>query len=253
MHATDAAWADPPPLRPRAEDAPSTLASLGEAATFDPSAVRRPEPAPTTLVAWATLILRTPSPLHKVAYTRFAYEACAQGLPIGGGAWENGAWITPDSEQPPVWPPRMPDEQRVRPGHEGKRGKGGTERSRIALLHALANIEQWAIDLAWDIIARGPRLSARHMQTPTDAAPAVPLPRAFFDDFCRVAYDEAKHFTLLQQRLLELGSWFGALPVHHGLWEAAIETSEDLFARLCTSTVLTQPLCTSCTRPGAWT
>ena len=207
MHATDAAWADPPPLRPRAEDAPSTLASLGEAATFDPSAVRRPEPAPTTLVAWATLILRTPSPLHKVAYTRFAYEACAQGIPIGGGAWENGAWITPDSEQPPVWPPRMPDEQRVRPGDEGKRGKGGTERSRIA----------------------------------------------FFDDFCRVAYDEAKHFTLLQQRLLELGSWFGALPVHHGLWEAAIETSEDLFARLCTSTVLTQPLCTSCTRPGAWT
>lgn len=232
---------------------PTSLASLGESASFDPHTVPPPTPAPTTLVAWAALILRTPSPLHKVAYTRYAYEACAAGIDIGGGAWEKGVWVTPENEQPPAWPPRMEDEQRVRPGQEGKRGKGGTERSRIALLHALANIEQWAIDLAWDIIARGARLSAQHMQTPTDPTPAMPLPRDFFTDFCQVANDEAKHFTLLQRRLLELGSWFGALPVHHGLWEAAVETSEDLLARLCTYLELTQPLCTSFTRHAVWT
>ncbi|WFD28921.1 hypothetical protein MNAN1_003937 [Malassezia nana] len=224
------AWAEPPPLP--TSHLPPTLASIGEAATFDPSTVPPPQPAPRTLVAWAVLILRTPSPLHKVAYTRYAHEACEQGIPIGGGTWKQGEWITPSDEEPPMWPPRMPDEQRVRPGHEGKRGRGGTERSRIALLHALANIEQWAIDLAWDMVARAGRLSARHMQTPEDREPAMPLPRAFFADFCQVAYDEAKHFTLLQQRLLALGSWFGALPVHHGLWEAAHETSEDLMARL---------------------
>ena len=210
----------------------TTLAQLGHIHLFDPDAVKPPDPEPQTLIAWATLILNTASPLHKIAYTRYAKNAFDRGISIGGGHWDGTTWHVPANEQPPERPPRLRDEQRVEPGQQSKRGRGGSERSRIALLHALANIEQWAIDLAWDIIARGPRLSARYMQTETNQTPEMPLPRAFFADFSQVALDEAKHFTLLQQRLIEMGSFFGALPVHHGLWDSAIETAEDLCARL---------------------
>lgn len=58
------------------------------------------------------------------------------------------------------------------------------------------------------------------------------MPREFFDDFVRVAQDEGRHFTLLAARLEELGSFYGALPAHDGLWDSAVATSKDLFARL---------------------
>ena len=74
----------------------------------------------------------------------------------------------------------------VGPGQVPKRGRGGTLTSRQRMLHALVHTESWAVDLAWDVIARfGGRL---------------PLPRAFFDDFVAVAADEARHYSLLQAR-----------------------------------------------------
>lgn len=58
------------------------------------------------------------------------------------------------------------------------------------------------------------------------------MPREFFTDFVKVAQDEGRHFTLLAARLQELGSFYGALPAHDGLWDSAIATSGDLLARL---------------------
>ena len=87
------------------------------------------------------------------------------------------------------------------------------------MLHALANIEAWAIDVSWDIIAR---FAAKHPE----------LPDAFFDDWVAVADDEARHHSQLVARLEELGSHFGALPVHEGLWETAETTADSLLARL---------------------
>lgn len=56
---------------------------------------------------------------------------------------------------------------------------------------ALANIEQYAIDLAWDIIARF-----------ADAeVDGERLPVEFFLDWAKVAEDEAKHYSLLAKRL----------------------------------------------------
>lgn len=37
---------------------------------------------------------------------------------------------------------------------------------------------------------------------------------------------------LLDKRLKELGSYFGALPIHNGLWESATVTKDDFLARL---------------------
>ena len=58
------------------------------------------------------------------------------------------------------------------------------------------------------------------------------MPRSFFDGWVRVAFEEAKHFSLLRERLLELGTVYGDLEAHDGLWEAAQETDYDLTARL---------------------
>lgn len=58
------------------------------------------------------------------------------------------------------------------------------------------------------------------------------MPRDFFTDFVKVAQDEGRHFTLLAERLEEMGSFYGALPAHDGLWDSAIATSKDLLARL---------------------
>jgi uncharacterized ferritin-like protein (DUF455 family) len=88
---------------------------------------------------------------------------------------------------------------------------------RIALIHALAHIELNAIDLALDIVAR---FSARQ------------IPLSFFDNWMQVADDEARHFTLLRNRLRSLGSDYGELPAHDGLWQAATDTRGDLHARL---------------------
>jgi len=92
-----------------------------------------------------------------------------------------------------------------------------TERGRIALMHALAHIELNAIDLALDIVARF-------------AATKAPL--SFFDNWMQVADDEARHFTLLRDRLRALGADYGDLPAHDGLWRAATDTRGDLVARL---------------------
>lgn len=97
-----------------------------------------------------------------------------------------------------------------------RRGKGGSLRARIAMIHALAHIEFVAIDLAFDLVARF----------------GGDFPTGFTDDWLRVGADEAMHFALLDRRLRSLGSAYGALPAHDGLWDAARETAHDVTARL---------------------
>jgi len=58
------------------------------------------------------------------------------------------------------------------------------------------------------------------------------LPRSFYDDWIRVADEEAKHFGLLAKRLETLGAAYGDLPAHDGLWKAAQNTAHDVLARL---------------------
>ena len=84
------------------------------------------------------------------------------------------------------------------------------------MLHALAHIEFVAIDLAFDLVGRF----------------GGAFPRDFADDWLSVGADEAMHFALLDRRLKALGSSYGALPAHDGLWEAAEATARDPLARL---------------------
>ena len=116
----------------------------------------------------------------------------------------------PDEPGRPARPELLP------PNRMPKRGKGGSERGRIALWHALAHIEFVAIDLALDMAGRfGAEMGA-----------------GFVCDFLSVAADEAMHFALIERHLHTLGSHYGALPAHSGLWDAAQATAHDVAARL---------------------
>lgn len=117
----------------------------------------------------------------------------------------------------PTRPARPPEPVLSRPGDVPRRRINRGIAGRIALLHALAHIELNAIDLAFDIVARF-----------ADAA----LPRGFFEDWLHVGDDEARHFLMLDDRLRELGSHYGALLAHDGLWQASMDTAHDLTARL---------------------
>lgn len=116
----------------------------------------------------------------------------------------------PDRPDRPAEPVLLP------PGRMPKRGKAGTERSRIALLHALAHIEFVAIDLAFDMIGRF----------------GAQFDPSFVDDWMRVGADEAMHFAVVDRRLRQMGSRYGALPAHDGLWESAELTAQNVNARL---------------------
>ena len=138
-----------------------------------------------------------------------AARAAARDWRLGRLAWDFDVAM-PDRPARPVRPELLP------PARMAKRGKAGSMASRIAMLHALAHIEFVAIDLALDQVGRF----------------GAGFPRAFADDFMSVAADEAMHFALIARRLAALGSFYGALPAHDGLWEAAAATAGDPLARL---------------------
>lgn len=62
-------------------------------------------------------------------------------------------------------------------------------------MHSLAAIEQWAIDLAIDVVCRFWNWRVGSV----DGKEGRRLPMSFFADFLKVAEDEAKHFTLLRK------------------------------------------------------
>lgn len=162
-----------------------------------------------TLAELAVEVLTTADGRAKTALARqhaarwFAARAAGQPLPIGRAA-------PPDNPARPARPELLPprDMPRRRPG---------TLAGRLALLHAVAHIELNAVDLHWDIIARFAH---------------VPMPPGFYDDWVRAGDEEAKHFNLVCDVLESLGSHYGALPAHAGMWRAASDTAGDLMGRL---------------------
>ncbi|KAK4431080.1 hypothetical protein Salat_0870000 [Sesamum alatum] len=167
--------------------------------------------AEETLVEAALRVLNTADPFEKA---RLGDEVAKR--------WQQGhitrAYDASVDIPVPDRPARLGNVKLVSPSEMPKLGKAGSLQSRQALVHSLAHTESWAIDLSWDIIARFGRQES--------------MPRDFFTDFVKVAQDEGRHFTLLAERLKELGSFYGALPAHDGLWDSATATSKDLLARL---------------------
>ncbi|WP_047248252.1 ferritin-like domain-containing protein [Chromobacterium subtsugae] len=102
----------------------------------------------------------------------------------------------------------------VHPAKVPRRGLS-TPHGHAALLHAIAHIEFNAVNLALDA-------AWRFREMPDD----------FVGDWLQVAAEEAKHFRLLQRRLLDLGFAYGDFPAHDGLWAMSRRTDHDALARM---------------------
>lgn len=160
-----------------------------------------------TLRDAACAVLNTASPAEKARLTR-----------IAASAWLSGRMTAMGDAAPPDRPARPDRPVLGAPKEMAKRGRGGSDANRAALFHALAHIELNAIDLAWDLVARRWEIE---------------LPRAFLDDWVRVADDEARHFVMLEDHMrVHMNASYGDLPAHDGLWQSAAATTHDLAARL---------------------
>lgn len=140
---------------------------------------------------------------HAHARAWFAARKSESPLPIG-------------QSEPPLRPAR-PDRPELLDPRDVPRRRPGTPEGRIALLHAIAHIELNAVDLHWDMIAR---------------FPAHDMPTGFYDDWVKAADEESKHFNLVCDCLERLGSHYGALSAHSGMWRAAEDTVDDILGRL---------------------
>lgn len=117
---------------------------------------------------------------------------------------------------PPLRPAR-PEAPELKDPRDVPRRRPGTPEGRRAILHAVAHIELNAVDLHWDVIAR---------------FSDTPLPLGFYDDWVQAGADEAKHFNLVADCLESMGSFYGHMPAHAGMWRAAEDTVDDLMGRL---------------------
>lgn len=131
-------------------------------------------------------------------------------------AWNRGrlSLVSHDNPEPIGEPGRPEAPILVAPSNVPKR-RLGTHEGLVALIHAVAHIEFNAINLAWDAVYRFRN-----------------FPEQYYSDWIRVALEEAHHFQLLRNRLIELGSDYGALTAHNGLWEVASRTAFDPMVRM---------------------
>lgn len=144
-------------------------------------------------------------PFEKVQLTRTTVKA-----------WQTGQLnlnLTCSAE--PILIPGLPPSLRLVSPREVSRRSLATLTGQAALVHALAHIEFNAINLAWDAVYR-----------------FRDLPTAFYDDWVKVADEEAQHFELLHEQLQQLGYHYGDFPAHNGLWNVAARTADDVLIRM---------------------
>jgi uncharacterized ferritin-like protein (DUF455 family) len=90
-----------------------------------------------------------------------------------------------------------------------------TPEGRAGLLHSLAHIEFNAMNLALDAIWRFPD-----------------MPKEYYEDWLKVAKEEAYHFSLVNEHLHTLGFAYGDFPAHNSLWEMVERTTDSVIARM---------------------
>ncbi len=162
-----------------------------------------------TLTQMATEVLNTADGRAKTALSHqyaaewFAARTAGEPIPIG-------------TATPPMQPAR-PEKPALLDPRDVPRRRPGSVQGRMAMLHAVAHIELNAVDLHWDIVARFGH---------------IPMPIGFYDDWVKSADEESRHFNLVCDCLEAMGSHYGALPAHAGMWRAAEDTADDIMGRL---------------------
>ncbi len=131
-------------------------------------------------------------------------------------AWRKNRLLLESARPPePIGEPGRPPRPLLVAPRELPRRRVCTLEGHAALLHAICHIEFNAINLAWDAVYR-----------------FRGMPREFYDDWIRVADEEATHFTLLHDCLKKLSFEYGDFDAHNGLWEMARKTAHDPLVRM---------------------
>ncbi len=139
-----------------------------------------------------------------VSGLREAYQA-------GSVALDPGILLSSDGLEIPGRPDRP---ELVNPGLVKRRSMATVE-GRAVLIHALAHIEFNAINLALDAIWR-----------------FNGMPQAYYEDWLKVAAEEAYHYDLLNRHLQSQGYAYGDFPAHNSLWEMVAKTTDSILARM---------------------
>lgn len=121
------------------------------------------------------------------------------------------------SERPvlPIAQVTFPERPELLAPRQMPRRKLTTPAGVAAFFHAIAHVEFVAIYLAWDMVYR-----------------FRGMPKQFYQDWLRVADEEAQHFALIRTHLRTMQLDYGDLPAHSGLWDHAKDTVNDLPGRL---------------------
>lgn len=130
--------------------------------------------------------------------------------------WQRNAYLL-DHDAPllSVLEAGRPDQPHlVHPRELPKRGLG-TQKGRVAMMHAIAHIEFNAINLALDAVHR-----------------FRDMPREYYRDWLRVADEEARHFSMVRDYLCRHNHNYGDFDAHNGLWGMAEKTATDVLERM---------------------
>lgn len=111
--------------------------------------------------------------------------------------------------------PGRPSKPTLVPPLEVPKRAMNTDQGRASLLHSLAHIEFNAMNLALDAIWR-----------------FQAMPKSYYEDWLKVAKEEAFHFSLLDGYLKQLGYAYGDFPAHNSLWEMVERTTDAVIARM---------------------
>lgn len=159
-------------------------------------------------------VLETGDPTHKVM-------AAQKAATVLNAEPQETSWAINALAAPPLRPAR-PTTPKLVPPSEVPRRRLGSVAGRAAMFHSIAHIEFNAIDLAFDMACR---FAEEIHHIGFDAT-------TFLCDWIKIGHEEALHFTMVNNRLIELGSHYGDHPAHDGLWEAALDTADSVLARL---------------------
>lgn len=164
-----------------------------------------------SLVDYGYAVLTSADMIHKVSLSLEAYEE-----------WKTDALPILTHTCPPTVPspPERPERPNLTSVSPAARRSGLNQ-----LIHALCHIESVAIDLSWDMLVRFALCDPNSEEKV--------MPRAFFDDWVRIAAEEARHFVMWEDHLKSKGFAYGSFPIHEALWESALDTSQDIVDRLC--------------------
>lgn len=121
----------------------------------------------------------------------------------------------PTAEIRPLPSPGRPDKPELVDARSVPRRNFSSLKGRLTLVHAIAHIEFNAINLALDAVYRFQGMTQQ-----------------YYSDWCRVAAEEAQHFTLLSDYLGLHDMAYGDLNAHNGLWEMAVKTDFDVMVRM---------------------